>query len=76
MIFIQNVVCFILGALCLYLGTTIRQKVDNNKSIQIPTISETLEKNKEKKREKEQANRIQDIMDNVNNYPYNQKEIR
>ncbi len=76
MIFIQNAVCFILGAICLYAGTRIRQKVDNNESLKIPSISETIEKKKVEKRERDERNETQQILDNINNYPYNQKEIR
>ena len=76
MIFIQNVVCFILGAICLYAGTRIRQKIDNNESLKLPSISETIEKKKVEKREREERNETQQILDNINNYPYNQKEIK
>ena len=75
MIFIQNVVCFILGAICLYAGTRIRQKVDNNESLKLPSVHETIEKRKVEKREREERNETQQILYNIKNYPYNQKEI-
>lgn len=76
MIFIQNVICFILGALCLYAGTRIRQKLDNNESLKFPSVHETIEKRKIEKKEREERNETQQILENINNYPYNQKEIR
>ena len=76
MMFFQNIVCFMLGAVCLYAGTRIRQKIDNSESIKIPSISETIEKKKVEKRERDERNETQQILDNINNYPYNQKEIR
>lgn len=76
MIFIQNVVCFILGAICLYAGTRIRQKIDNNENLKLPSVHETIEKRKVEKRERDERNETQQILDNINNYPYNQKEIK
>lgn len=76
MIFIQNIICFILGAFVLYLGTLIRQKVDNKENIKFPSISETVEKKRYEKKEREEINKLQDVMENINNYPNNQKEIR
>lgn len=68
----------LLNIACFFLGASIRQKVDNDIKIEtpkLPSIKKTLEEKQIEKEQKIEMDKYQRVLDNINNYPYNQQKI-
>lgn len=69
---IANILCFLFGA-------KIGQKIVKGETIEMPTISNHIEKIKEHREKKEheiEQNKMQQILENIDNYPNNQVDIK
>lgn len=68
----------LLNIACFFLGASIRQKVDTNVKIEppkLPSVKKTLEEKRIEKEQKIEMDKYQKVLDNINNYPYNQQKI-
>ena len=75
---IEMIILSISNIICFFLGASLRQKVDTNKEIKapkLPNIEKVKEERKLKKEEKIQREKTQKLIDNINNFPYNQQDI-
>lgn len=75
---IEMIILSISNFICFFLGASLRQKVDINKEIKVPklpNVEKVKEERKLKKEEKIQREKTQKLIDNINNFPYNQQDI-
>ena len=75
---IEMIILSISNFICFFLGASLRQKVDTSKEIKVPklpNIEKAREERKLKKEEKIQREKTQKLIDNINNFPYNQQDI-
>lgn len=74
---IEMIILSISNIICFFLGASLRQKVDTNKEIKVamPNVEKIKEERKLKKEEKIQREKAQKLIDNINNFPYNQQDI-
>lgn len=74
---IEMIILSISNIICFFLGASLRQRVDTNKEIKvaIPNVQKVKEERKLKKEEKIRREKTQKIIDNINNFPYNQQDI-
>lgn len=72
---IINILCAIIPSLCLSIGFYFGFKV--GKSNDLPkSIPEQIKEIKEKKIEEKEKNIMNDYLSNIDNYPYNQVDIK
>lgn len=72
---IEMIILSISNIICFFLGASLRQRVDTNKEIKIPNVQKVKEERKLKKEEKIRREKTQKLIDNINNFPYNQQDI-
>ncbi len=75
---IEMLILSISNIICFFLGASIRQKIDNGKEVKMPKLPDVKKIKEEKKQEKEAEIRrakYQKILENIDNYPYNQQDI-
>ncbi len=72
---IEMIILSISNIICFFLGASLRQRVDTNKEIKMPNVQKVKEERKLKKEEKIRRKKTQKLIDNINNFPYNQQDI-